>query len=128
MLNFFAYGTLLLPEVMLAVTGRSFASRMAILGGFARYRIRGQSFPGIFPEPGASVTGLVYWEIDGLALDRLDAYEDAFYHRETVAISTAAGVGWAAETYVINEESHGLLLREDWCFENFRRQYSENII
>jgi gamma-glutamylcyclotransferase (GGCT)/AIG2-like uncharacterized protein YtfP len=122
MINFFAYGTLQLPEVMLAVVGRSFNSQAARLDDFARYRLRGKSFPGIRPELGSKVDGLVYCAIDNETLESLDAFEDAFYHRESVTIITADGIAWAAETYVMSKESHGMLLPEEWCLEEFRRE------
>jgi len=122
MVNFFAYGTLQIPEVMLALTGRSFAFQTAFLANFARRRLQGKSFPGILPKPGSVVCGLVYWDIGREALGCLDAFEDDFYHRQTVGIATANGIASAAEVYVINEESHGMLLEEEWCLEDFRRK------
>jgi len=122
MVNFFAYGTLQIPEVMLAVTGQSFAFQTAFLGNFARRRLQGKSFPGISPAPGSIVCGLVYWDIGYQALDRLDAFEDSFYHRQTVGITTVDGIAWAAEAYVMNEESHSMLLEAEWCLEDFRHE------
>jgi len=119
MVNVFAYGTLQLPEVMLAVTGRKLRSQAARLKNFARYRLHGKSFPGIRPEFGATVGGLVYSGIDGQSLASLDAFEDVFYHRETVTVTAPGGMAWEAETYVINEDSHGLLLPEAWSLEDF---------
>ncbi len=120
MVNVFAYGTLQLPEVMFAVTGRKFRSQTARLKDFARYRLHGKSYPGIRPEFGATVGGLVYSGIDGQSLASLDAFEDVFYHRETVRVITPDGMAWEAETYVINEDSHGLLLPEAWNLEDFK--------
>ena len=121
MTNFFAYGSLQLPEVMLAVTGQSIASQPAVLLNYARYRLRDKSFPGIRPEPGAVVDGRVYWRIDRDALARLDSFEDEFYHRETVKIATADGKEWAAEAYVMNLVSHSMLLPEPWSLADFKR-------
>ena len=128
MVNFFAYGTLQFPEVMLAVTGQGFASQTAFLGNFARYRLKGRSFPGIRPKLGSVVCGLVYWNIGYQVFDRLDAFEDSFYHRQTVGITTVDGIAMAAEAYVMNEESHAMLLEEEWCLENFRHEHLSSFL
>lgn len=120
--NLFAYGTLQLPEVMLAVTGRTFPAHAARLRHFSRHRLRGKSFPGIRPAPGAAVDGLLFVGIDAQTQQRLDEFEDSFYRRETVAVITADGVEWTAQAYVTEESAFGLLLPEEWQLEDFRRQ------
>ena len=120
-MNIFTYGTLQLPEVMLAVTGREFDSQPARLDNFARHRLRGRSYPGIRPNIGAWVDGLVYFAIDTPSLLLLDAFEDSFYHRELVKVYTADGIELEAETYVMNGDSHHLLMTEAWDLEDFRR-------
>ena len=122
MVNFFAYGTLQIPAVMLAVTSRSFAFQTAFLANFARRRLQGKSFPGIRPEPGSTVCGVVYWDIGCEAMNCLDAFEDGFYLRQTVGITTIDKIAWAAEAYVMNEQSHGMLLEAEWGLEDFRRK------
>ena len=119
--NVFVYGTLQLPEVMLAVTGRTFPALPARLAHYARHRLRGKSFPGIRPSPGASVDGLLYLGIDAPAQQRLDEFEDDFYRREPVTVTTADGAEWAAQAYVTREECYGLLLAEEWSLAEFRR-------
>jgi len=121
MRKLFAYGTLQLPEVMLTVTGRTFPAQPARLDGYARHRLRGKSYPGICPAPGAAVDGLLLVGLDAEAQQRLDDFEDDFYRRESVQILTADGADWAAQTYVIREECRGLLLPEEWSLAEFRR-------
>ena len=121
MFNFFAYGTLQLPEVMLAVTGQRFNPQPASLGHFARYRLKHKSFPGIRPEPGSIVRGLVYLDLGGQTLKCLDAFEDAFYHREPVVITASGGNELIAQTYVVKADCHGLLSTDPWCLDEFRR-------
>lgn len=128
MRKLFAYGTLQLPEVMRAVTGRDFPARPARLPGYARRRLRGRSFPGICPAPGASADGLLFDGIDAQTLARLDAFEDDFYRRETLPVFTPDGAAWAAEVYVIRAECLGLLLPEEWSLDEFRRSQLQGFL
>lgn len=124
----FAYGTLQLPEVMRAVAGREFARRPARLDGYSRHRLRGKSFPGIRPNPEASVDGVVFIGLDGQALKALDEFEDSFYRRETVAVAAPEGGGWNAQAYIVREEAYGLLLPEEWSLEDFRRKHLKQFL
>lgn len=123
MLNLFAYGTLQLPEVMLAVTAQVPTSHPARLVGFSRHRLLGKSFPGIRPNPNASVDGLLFINIDAQTLNKLDAFEDDFYRREPVTVITAAGTEWPAQAYIVEESAYDLLLPEAWSLEDFKRQH-----
>ena len=55
-MNLFAYGTLMVPEVLRAVTGREFTWREAVLRGYVRLTVRGQSYPGVFAFPAIEPT------------------------------------------------------------------------
>lgn len=118
--NLFAYGTLQLPEVMSAVAGAGFPAEPARLADHARYRLAGLPYPGLCREQGATTSGVLYRELDAAALRRLDAFEDDFYRRETLAVITASGRWIAAEVYVIPPEHEALLVREPWDLERFR--------
>lgn len=119
----FAYGTLQLPEVMRAVTGREFAARPARLAHYSRHCLRGRSFPGIRPNPGASVDGLVFLGTDPQTLRQLDAFEDSFYYRDAVTVRLDDGSECTAQAYIVREDSYGLLLPEAWSLEDFRRKH-----
>lgn len=120
-IRLFAYGTLQIPEVMEAVTGAAFPSRPARLEGYARYRLKDRAFPGLRREPGARAEGLLFEGIDAEALRRLDAFEDDFYRRETLAVLGADGKPVAAEVYVVPPEHYSLLVYQPWDLEEFRR-------
>ncbi len=59
-MNIFAYGTLMIPSVMYAVTGRHFRSQKAILKDYARFTVKGESYPGIIPVMNAITEGKIY--------------------------------------------------------------------
>ena len=48
----FTYGTLEFPDVMEAVTGRSFKSVEAMAEGYARYLLKERMYPGMTPVSG----------------------------------------------------------------------------
>ena len=87
----FAYGTLEIPAVMLAVTARSFASEPARLDGFVRFLLRDRAYPGIVETPGATTEGRVYHGVDDASLARLDRFEDDCYERRGVVVRRADG-------------------------------------
>ena len=99
----FAYGTLEIPAVMEAVTGRSFPQREAALEGFARFLIRGRFYPGIIEERGSVTDGVLYEGVDPESLTRLDAFEGPLYKR--LRVLRQDGVAEAALTYVIPSRS-----------------------
>ncbi len=57
--NAFVYGTLMADEVLKLLIHRVPKSKPATLAGFQRFRVKGQVFPAIVPEPTAKVQGMV---------------------------------------------------------------------
>ena len=110
----FAYGTLAVPAVMEAVTGRGFEAREAELAGFARRRLRGRIYPGAVESPGSRVTGRLYEGVDDATLARLDRFEGALYERREVPVLVRGGRGARAVLYVVAAAHRGELLEEPW--------------
>jgi gamma-glutamylcyclotransferase (GGCT)/AIG2-like uncharacterized protein YtfP len=115
----FTYGTLQVPEVMEAVTGRAFPSEAAVLDGYARFIVRRQAYPGILAAPGAATPGRVYADVDAGSLRRLDRFEGDLYERRRVSVSVAGGECLAAETYVVPATRRHCLSAEPWDIERF---------
>ncbi len=110
----FAYGTLEDPEVVRALTGRSFPAIDARLTGFERYLLRGQPYPGVVRSPGGVVHGTLYLGVDGDAFRRLDRYEGPPYRRTEVAVVSNDAGRVAAWAYVIPERFRGMLSGRRW--------------
>jgi len=115
----FAYGTLQVPEIMAAVAGRLFPSYPACLHDYARYSLKGRSYPGIRQHPGALTHGLLYAGIDAQSLRRLDEFEDEFYRRQTLPVTTASGETEQAQVYVVAPEHYELLASRPWNLDDF---------
>ncbi len=122
-MTLFAYGTLLVPEIWRSVTGRACPSEPATLTGYAIRRVRGADFPGIVPAgPDDVVEGRIFSGLDAEMIARLDAYEDKFYDRLVVTLSTAGGDPVESQAYVVAPEFTGALSDQPWSLEWFRRE------
>lgn len=116
----FAYGSLQIPAVMHAVTRRHLASRPARLEGYARYRLKRRSYPGLRRRSGAATEGMLYYGVDRLALTRLDRFEDTCYRRQTLRVVIAPDGLVPAQVYVIPPRYYRLLQPDRWFLRQFR--------
>jgi gamma-glutamylcyclotransferase (GGCT)/AIG2-like uncharacterized protein YtfP len=109
----FAYGTLQFGPVLHALLGRVPPLDEAELPGWRAAALRGRSYPGLVPGPGAR--GVV---LDGLTAGEwavLDAFEEDVYVRQEVTLAD----GRTAWTYVWPDAS--AVLPHDWSADEFAR-------
>src|SRR3954447_17177619 len=119
-MHVFTYGTLMFPEVWLAVVGREFDNTEGMVSGFAIFRVRDALFPGIAPAgEESSVRGVVYLDVDNASLQRLDAFEDVFYERLAISVDCHNGRRVEAQAYVVPEANRHVLTDEPWQREQF---------
>ncbi len=99
-LHLFVYGTLMDPQRVTALTGKSFARVEATLSGFARLASN-LGYPFIVPRPDAVVHGLLLTNLDPISLHHLDTYEAEgdLYVRQVVDVCVA-NTSVRAMTYV----------------------------
>jgi gamma-glutamylcyclotransferase (GGCT)/AIG2-like uncharacterized protein YtfP len=122
-MNLFTYGSLMIPSVMHAVTGRDFPHREATLRDFARFKVKGQSYPAIIYQRGTETGGIIYLDIDAPSLERLDEFEGDLYDRISVEVEAKGGGTLAAETYAIKSRRRHLLSSEPWDLEKFKQNH-----
>ena len=122
-IHLFAYGSLMIPEVIQAVIGREVCGEPATLAGYLRQGLLGFSYPGLVKCPDASVDGRLYRDLGATDLLRLDAFEDDFYERHMLTVTTRDGAIHQVGVYVLAPESVGLLDGRPWCEETFRRRH-----
>lgn len=123
MQRLFVYGTLLAPEVLVALLGRLPAQKPAVLHNFARWRLREfPEIPAVIQTEGAKVYGNVLEDLGQTELRLLDYYEDEGYVRKLVNVVDESGGQIEANVYCwpADSPSH-LAVGEDWSFEEFRR-------
>jgi gamma-glutamylcyclotransferase (GGCT)/AIG2-like uncharacterized protein YtfP len=119
----FAYGTLLIPEVMEVVAGRRLAARAAVLRGFRRRLLRGAVYPAVLPAPGEDTEGVVWSGLDQRALARLDRFEGELYERRRLAVELAEGGACEAFVYVLEPRHRALATDAPWELEVFRARH-----
>ncbi len=115
----FAYGTLQVPRVMAAVTGRRFEGLPAALEGYRRRRVRDADYPGILPDPSDRTTGTLYSGLGPEDLDLLDRFEGDLYRRRRIRAVTGDGREWDCWAYVVRDGLSDRLGREPWRLEDF---------
>jgi gamma-glutamylcyclotransferase (GGCT)/AIG2-like uncharacterized protein YtfP len=88
--NVFTYGSLMYAPVWEKVCVGLYPTRKLILRDFQRYCIKGESYPAVIPQPGASVEGLVYLDVtlaDQLKLHQFEGDEYVFRHHQIDELS-----------------------------------------
>jgi len=121
-MNIFAYGTLMIPAVMYAVTARHFRFKKAMLRGYARFTVKGESYPGIIPASDAVTEGIIYLNVDEASLERLDIFEGDLYQRTPVGVEAEGEEILNAATYVIKPEYRGFLSSKAWDAKEFAQK------
>jgi gamma-glutamylcyclotransferase (GGCT)/AIG2-like uncharacterized protein YtfP len=121
--SLFTYGTLEIPDVIEAVTGRRFSATAAVLEDHARYLLRGETYPGVVWEGGARVTGMLYDGIDDASLALIDLFEGDVYRREPVRVSTDARAGLRAFAYLVPSDRRALLSDRRWDRARFEERH-----
>jgi gamma-glutamylcyclotransferase (GGCT)/AIG2-like uncharacterized protein YtfP len=127
-MNLFTYGSLVIPPVMHAVTGLNFQYRKASLRDYARFKLKGETYPAIIHRTGAKTDGIIYLGVDALSLKRLDEFEGELYERVSVRVEADQGESFRAETYVIKLEHSNLLSSEPWDLEEFEKNHLQEFM
>ncbi len=118
MKNIFTYGSLMFEPVWSNIVTGQYTSVGACLNGFVRKQVKRAEYPAIAPMPRAEVLGVVYFDVKGVDLKRLDEFEGAIYSREEVTVSTSSG-DVLAGAYVLRSQYRHLLSSLDWSPELF---------
>jgi len=125
-MTLFTYGSLMFEPVWRRLVAHPCASMRAVLPGFRRERVAGETYPGIVPDATAQTLGRVYFGINEEDLRRLDHFEGAAYQRTpvTVWIGSASdeSISIEVETYVFRDGA--ALSGEPWLPEAFEREWA----
>lgn len=123
----FAYGTLMIPQVMQMVTGHQFVCEPALLPGYARYGLRGETYPALVPEAVRATDGVLWRDVDAESLARLDAFEGDWYARLSVQAllgeppSEASSID--AVTYALIDDQRHRLNHRRWSRDRFETHH-----
>lgn len=113
----FTYGSLMFAPVWQRVVRSAYRSSAATLAGFRRFALVDETYPGMIEADGASVTGVLYFDVDAADLQALDDFEGTEYERRTVQVTTPAGAVVTAQTYVFLLPRR--LAQHDWDPDGF---------
>ncbi|MGW8192766.1 MAG: gamma-glutamylcyclotransferase family protein [Desulforhopalus sp.] len=119
MINLFTYGSLMCSDIMFSVTNTRLERSEAILEDFFRSTIHGEEYPGITPQQGARVSGIIYFNLPAPAIRNLDVFEGEFYIRQNVQVSTEQQGVTGAMTYIIKPHYKHILTNHEWSYEHF---------
>lgn len=123
-MKLFVYGTLQIPEVVRAVTGRRLVGRPAVLEGYERRCLRGRTYPGIARAVGRSTAGLLFPALEPRVLELLDDFEGALYERRVLTVKTPSdGRSHRAQAYVVSEARADLLTARPWDGTEFAAKH-----
>lgn len=126
--HLFTYGTLELPEVFAAVTGRQMRGMPATLHDYARYRLQGEVYPGIITTSGESIEGTLYLDLPPALHKKIDHYEDTCYEKRQVSVVTRTGEPVQAMAYVIPDEKSRLLSSQHWDRQRFIDEHLDRFL
>jgi gamma-glutamylcyclotransferase (GGCT)/AIG2-like uncharacterized protein YtfP len=122
-MNLFVYGTLRIPAIWEAVSGdRQHPTVPATLVGYRMQRVKGGDFPVMMADPQAMepIPGALVLNVSTETLRLLDAYEDTFYVRRNVTVTTPEGAA-EAEAYILTEERADLMSDAPWTLDWFEK-------
>jgi gamma-glutamylcyclotransferase (GGCT)/AIG2-like uncharacterized protein YtfP len=115
----FCYGTLQVPQVIRAVTGRDHSGKKAVLRDYAIYRVKNAEYPGITYSDGSLTEGILYGNIGDADLKTLDLFEGELYDRQMLEVQAADRTVEKAWVYVIARQHIGVLSHENWRLADF---------
>lgn len=118
--HLFCYGTLCFADIMRRVSGALPRSTPGMLLDYACYGLAGLPYPGIVPQCGNRVNGVLYQGLSRAQFAKLDAYEGAQYRRIRVWIRSGQDQRVRAWTYVLQPRYYHRLSGQAWSLEQFR--------
>lgn len=117
-MNLFAYGTLMWPEVLEAVTGRRMTGTKAVLEGYTRRRVKGEHYPVVIQSLEDSVEGVLYEGLTEREVQVLDDFEGEAYDRVVHEFN-----GAPAFVYVLSDDWKHIAESLPWNPADFNAEH-----
>lgn len=117
----FCYGTLQIPAVLEAVLGHALRGGPAGLPGYAAFRVRGETYPGLAPRRESTTPGRLYVDVAPSDLAVLDRFEGYFYRRTARVVHLPSGRRVRAWVYMVAAGRENMLVPSPWHLETFLR-------
>lgn len=108
------------PQVWQRVVHGKYHSASAVVSGYARYAIIGETYPAMVERAGAVVHGVVYFDVNEDDVSMLDAFESVDYRRECVPAGIGTHEVRAVEAYIYVDTAR--ISNAQWRPETFQLQ------
>lgn len=125
--NLFTYGSLSIPRVMKALTGKIFKTINAVAYDYACFLLKDKPYPGMIYSKNDATKGLLYVGVDELSLRIISSFEDDIYERREIKVISNNGEVFQAVAYVVPVANCGHVTRIRWnkriFVEKFLKKY-----
>ena len=111
----FTYGSLMYEQIWNLIVAGEYQKSTAAISGYSRRTVIGEDYPALLSQAGAAVTdGILYFNVSGADLRRLDEFEGRYYARKQVPVVTENGSTVAAEVYIFKDRYRHLVSENEW--------------
>lgn len=114
MKHVFVYGSLMFDGVWSRIVQHRYEKQAAVLSGYRRLAVKGESYPGLVKSFNNSVEGVIYLDVTAQDIKRLDRFEGEFYKKIPVMVTSETGLVLNAEVYLFNRRNKNLLSNTPW--------------
>ncbi|HEX5797468.1 MAG TPA: gamma-glutamylcyclotransferase family protein [Candidatus Saccharimonadales bacterium] len=77
--NLFAYGALMFPDIVFALTGKRFKTEAALLQGYTVKKVKDEVYPGLIKSRGDTTQGVIIYGVDEAPYQIIATWETAQY-------------------------------------------------
>ena len=137
MIELFAYGVLMYPELLETLLGQPVELLEATAPNHQRYTVRKPGyppFPALVPELGSNVSGVLLMGLDNAAVRRLDDFEEVgtgLYRRQEIVLTAQPKSQHRAQAYLAGpglDDCLGKIWDPDHFAEQYFADYRDRVI
>ena len=110
----FTYGSLMYEQIWTLVVEGKYQKSTATISGYLRRTVIGEDYPALFSQTGSVTNGILYFNVSGADLCRLDEFEGRHYARRQEPVVVENGSTFAAEVYIFRDHYRHLVSETDW--------------
>ncbi len=104
----------MIPEVFRKVTGKLYRTQNAILNGYERFKLSGESYPAIIRKTDATTEGIIYFDISATDFEKLDHFEGDLYKKVNAPVHAKNQQVVNVILYVLKDGNELLLSQQKW--------------
>lgn len=126
--NIFVYGSLMYKQVWQRIVSGTYQQECALLTGYQRVAIKGESYPALIKNTQQQVKGIVYFDVSEDDLSKLNAFEGEYYQLHQTQCLGDKGQSVVVYCYLFKEKYSGLLLDREWDKHRFESEQLDAFI